>query len=132
MSLIPAFELGLWNAWIFILPLIFISIFGSKILGKRETEESSGDTEKGKKAINLYFSIVLLSYAYSIFLPIKLNTIWFAISLIIYLPILTFLIIGLINLAASGDRTGMTLAPCLISNLEICGARKHDIELVTQ
>jgi hypothetical protein len=35
MSLVPAFELGLWNAWIFMLPVMAISIFGSRILGKK-------------------------------------------------------------------------------------------------
>jgi protein-S-isoprenylcysteine O-methyltransferase Ste14 len=101
VSLIPAFELGLWNAWIFIIPIIIISIFGSKILGKRESEEGSSVTKKAKTASNLYFSIVLLSYAYSIFLPLKLNTIWFVIGLLIYLPVMFFLIIGLVNFATT-------------------------------
>jgi protein-S-isoprenylcysteine O-methyltransferase Ste14 len=101
MSLIPAFELSLWNAWIFILPIIIISIFGAKILGKREHEEGSSVTKKAKTAGNLYFPIMLLSYAYSIFLPLKLNTIWFVIGLLIYLPVMLFLIIGLLNLATT-------------------------------
>ena len=46
MSHIPAFELGLWNAWIFMLPLIIISIFGARIFGKRESEEVSGLTRR--------------------------------------------------------------------------------------
>jgi hypothetical protein len=32
VSLIPAFELGLWNAWILILPIIIVSVFGAKTL----------------------------------------------------------------------------------------------------
>ena len=98
MSLIPEFELGVWNAWIFILPIILASIFGSRILRKRKSEESSGVT-KGKTASMLYFSIVLLSYAYSIFLPLKFNTVWFVIGLLIYLPAILFLFIGLLNFA---------------------------------
>ena len=101
MSLIPAFELGLWNAWIFILPIIIISIFGSRILGKREHEEGSSVTKKAKTAGNLYFPIMLLSYAYSIFLPLKLDTIWFVVGLLIYLPVMFFLVIGLLNLATT-------------------------------
>ena len=96
MSIIPAFELGLWNAWIFILPMIFASFFGARLLSKRKAEESSGAT-KGKTASSLYFSIVLLSYAYSILLPIKLNTIWFIIGLLTYLSAISFLITGLLN-----------------------------------
>ena len=101
MSLMPEFELGLWNAWIFILPIIIISIFGSKILGKREHEEGASVTKKAKTAGNLYFPIMLLSYAYSIFLPLKLNTIWFVVGLLIYLPVMFFLVIGLLNLATT-------------------------------
>ena len=101
MALTPEFELGLWNAWIFILPIIIISIFGSKILGKREHEEDSSVTKKAKTAGNLYFPIMLLSYAYSIFLPLKLDTIWFVVGLLIYLPVVFFLVIGLLNLATT-------------------------------
>ncbi len=100
MSLIPAFELGFWNAWIFIIPLILASIFGSRILGKRKSEESSG-VAKGKTGSMLYFLIVVLSYAYSVFLPLKLNTVWFVIGLLIYLPAMLFLIIGLLNFAST-------------------------------
>src|SRR4030067_3795662 len=94
MSLVPEFELGLWNAWIFILPIIIISIFGSKILGKREHEEGSSVTKKAKTAGNLYFSIMLLSYAYSIFLPLKLDTVWFVIGLLISFSHYHFFVIG--------------------------------------
>ena len=101
MSLIPAFELGIWNAWILIIPIIIISFFGSRILGKRESEEDSSVAKKGKKASTLYFLIVLLSYAYSIFLPLRIDTVWFIVGLLIYLPFLIFLITGLLNFATT-------------------------------
>ena len=100
MTIIPAFELGLWNAWILILPLVFASIFGSRMLGKRKAGESS-DVAKGKTASMLYFLIVILSYAYSVFLPLKLNTIWLVIGLLVYLPAILFLIGGLLNFATT-------------------------------
>ena len=98
LSLVPAFELGLWNAWTLILPIIVASLFGSRILRKRKTEEDSGNT-KGKTASIFYFAIVLLSYAYSIFLPLKFNTVWFVIGLLLYLPAIFFLFLGLLNFA---------------------------------
>ena len=97
MSLIPAFELGLWNAWILILPMLIASIFGSKILGKRNLEEDSSIPQKAKIVSYLYFVIVLLSYGYSVFLPLEVSTIWFGIGLIIYLPFILFLFMGLWN-----------------------------------
>jgi protein-S-isoprenylcysteine O-methyltransferase Ste14 len=101
LLLIPAFELGLWNAWIVILPIIIVSIFGGKTLSKRKSTESSSVPKKVKTGTILYFSIELLSYAYSIFLPLKLNTIWFITGLLIYLPIMCFLILGIMNFAST-------------------------------
>jgi len=85
MSLIPEFELGLWNAWIFILPLIILSIFGSRILGKRGSGGFSGHTKKEKMLESIGMVIVFAFYAYSIFLPLKLGTFWFYAGLPIYL-----------------------------------------------
>jgi protein-S-isoprenylcysteine O-methyltransferase Ste14 len=101
VSLIPAFELGLWNAWILIFPMIIVSIFGSRILGKRASEEVSSIPKRARTASNLYFPIVLLSYAYSVFLPLKLATIWFVVGFLIYLPVMFFLIIVLSNFAST-------------------------------
>jgi len=101
MSLIPAFELGSLNAWIFILPMIIIFVLGPKILGKRGREEGSSVPKKAKTASNLYFPILLLSYAYSIFLPLRLNTIWFVIGLLIYFLVMLFLVLGFLNLATT-------------------------------
>ncbi len=101
LSLIPAFELGLWNAWILILPIIIVTVFGAKTLSKRKSEESSSFPLKVKAVTILYFSIELLSYAYSIFLPFELSTIWFVVGLLIYLPAFCFLIMGLLNFAAT-------------------------------
>ena len=97
MSLIPAFELGLWNAWIFVLPMIVISILGSKILGKRGSEEASNLTKRVKTANSLYLLILVLLYAYSIFLPLKLNTVWFYAGLFIYLLGVLVVILSLLS-----------------------------------
>jgi protein-S-isoprenylcysteine O-methyltransferase Ste14 len=101
VSLIPDFELGLWDAWIFILPIIIISILGPKILGKRASEEVSSFTKKVKTVSNLSSLIILLPFAYSIFLPLKLNTIWFVIGLLIYLLAMFFVVTGLLNFATT-------------------------------
>jgi protein-S-isoprenylcysteine O-methyltransferase Ste14 len=97
VSLIPAFELGLWNAWIFILPMIIISILGSKILGKRGAEEVSSLTKRVKTANSLYSLILVLLYAYSIFLPLELNTVWFYAGVLIYLLGVLVVILSLLS-----------------------------------
>jgi hypothetical protein len=85
MSFLPEFELGLWNAWIFILPIIILSIIGSRILGKRGSGGFSGHTKKEKTLGSIDMVIVFAFYAYSIFLPLKLGTFWLSVGLLVYL-----------------------------------------------
>jgi protein-S-isoprenylcysteine O-methyltransferase Ste14 len=86
MSIVPAFELGLWNAWIFILPIIIILyLVLPKIFGKGRSGEDLGLIKKEKILSIIYLSIVFASYAYTIFLPLKLDTIWFYAGLLVYL-----------------------------------------------
>lgn len=89
MSIIPAFELGLWNAWIFILPMLFLMIIGNRLIRKRKmaslSEYLSDFSKKEKILVTVSMIPILVSYFYSIFLPLKLGTIWFYIGFAIYL-----------------------------------------------
>ena len=85
MSLVPDFELGLWNAWIFMLPVIAITFFGPRVLGERGCEEDLGLTQKEKRISNLGNILPFTLIAYSIFLPIKLGTVWFFVGCLVYL-----------------------------------------------
>jgi protein-S-isoprenylcysteine O-methyltransferase Ste14 len=97
MSLIPEFELGLWNAWIFTLPVMALQIFGAKILGKRGSGEDWGHT-KNEKILNIISSsIVLAPYAYTIFLPLKLGTTWFYAGLLVYLLGMLVVILAMLS-----------------------------------
>jgi protein-S-isoprenylcysteine O-methyltransferase Ste14 len=108
MSLVPEFELGLWNAWIFILPVIFLQIFGAKILGKRESGEDWGHTKK-EKILNIVSSLIVLApYAYSIFLPLKLGTIWFYAGLLVYLLGLFVVILAMLSFYTTPVRKPVT------------------------
>jgi protein-S-isoprenylcysteine O-methyltransferase Ste14 len=89
MSLIPAFETGVWNAWIFMLWLL-IQTLAVKLVSK-DVYQKAGQPPDMKpsqicKIINyISMPLWLLATAYSIFLPLKLGTIWFTIGLIIFL-----------------------------------------------
>ena len=85
MSLVPAFELGLWNAWIFMLPVIAITIFGPRILGERGCEEDLGLTKNEERISNGGNILPFALIAYSFFLPIKLGTAWFFVGCLVYL-----------------------------------------------
>jgi len=101
MSLVPEFELGFWNAWIFMLPLIIISLFGVRLFGKRVSGETSSDTRMEKLSFACMHLIVIASYVYSVFLPLKLVTPWFHIGLLIYLLGMLITIIATLNFATT-------------------------------
>ncbi len=85
MSLVPEFELGLWNAWILVIPMLILSVIGWRILGKRGSGGFSGYTKKEKMLESIGMLITFALYAYSIFLPLKLGTSWFSAGLLTYL-----------------------------------------------
>lgn len=85
MSLVPDFELGIWNAWIFMLPIIAITIFGPRILGERGCEEDLGLTNNEKKISRASNVLAFALIAYSIFFPIKFGTAWFLAGIFVYL-----------------------------------------------
>ena len=103
MSLIPAFEIGVWNAWIFmaylllsIIPFMYIAIKK----GVPSVEESG---LSGVAKIFASSSKVLLfpAMVYSIFLPMKLGTAWFYVGLSITLIGLIAYTIVLVNWATT-------------------------------
>ena len=83
MSLIPAFEIGVWNAWIpTTLLFLFIMLSGllPKDIGKRITPTK--EDSKTRRVMLIVFFIMII---YSIFLPLKLGTIWFYAGLAVYI-----------------------------------------------
>jgi len=104
MDPIPVFELGLWNAWIFMVSIIltsFPSLFIKKdTLAKIETGDTKTRTEK---IVSLTTHTILLPFTliYSLFLPLKLNTLWFFIGLPICLIGLFILLLASINFATT-------------------------------
>jgi protein-S-isoprenylcysteine O-methyltransferase Ste14 len=89
MSLIPAFEIGVWNAWVLTIWLL-IPFFAEplKIIPKGREEGSdftAGFNKMERSALISLHIIYLLSIIYSIFVPLKLGTAWFYAGLPIYL-----------------------------------------------
>lgn len=106
MSLIPAFEIGLWNAWIFmLLEVLTFPLFTRIATGRApEVEGKSQVAAMSRTArITLYSSkiIYIPAFIYSVFLPLKLGTIWFYIGLPITLIGFITGVIVILNWAAS-------------------------------
>jgi protein-S-isoprenylcysteine O-methyltransferase Ste14 len=82
MSLVPVFEVGVWNAWILTtLLFLFIMLTGllPRDIGKRL--EPPGEMTGTRAAMMLVFFAMLVL---SIFLPLKLRTAWFWVGLALY------------------------------------------------
>ena len=87
MSVIPPFEIGILNAWIFTIWII-ISPFLSSIAIKEKKvskELRVSAPMKYEKILNVIsMAAVIFGFLYSIFLPILFNTYWFYIGLPIF------------------------------------------------
>jgi protein-S-isoprenylcysteine O-methyltransferase Ste14 len=102
MSLMPAFDIGFWNAWIFelcvLLPLPILLLFQKRRASQSEKgADSKSELDYMTKAERRLFGfsriVMFLPVIYSIFLPLKLGTTWFYVGLPITL-------VGLIMLLA--------------------------------
>jgi protein-S-isoprenylcysteine O-methyltransferase Ste14 len=103
VSLIPAFELGLWNAWILIIPVLIISFSDMKVTASRESGKA-GDfklTRKENKITYAVFFPMVFSWVYAVFLPLQLGTMWLYSGLIICLFGMIFTSVAILNFATS-------------------------------
>ena len=89
MSLAPAFEIGVWNAWIFTIWLLvpfFLEPLNIIPKGREEGSNFTAEFNKMQKITLLSCHIIyLILVIYSIFVPFKLGTVWFYVGLPIYL-----------------------------------------------
>ncbi|MFC1995457.1 methyltransferase family protein [Chloroflexota bacterium] len=112
MSLIPVFEIGIWNAWIFmsvfILQMLAVVFLGKKVWERSRRPSHVKKSKLEEKASILGNAIWLLATIYSVFLPLILGTNWFYVGLIIFLVGLAILTIATINFATASMEKPIT------------------------
>jgi len=104
MSLIPAFKLGLWNAWIIIVYFILIGMVPMFFIGKERKQKMGWSPfNKTEKILALITHAVIMPVAamYSIFLPLKLGTVWMYVGVPICFLGGVMVFIANINIAAT-------------------------------
>jgi len=107
MSWMPAFKIGLWNAWILMLYLPLLQLILTLVDKAVETAQimkKMGDVpldKKEKRANTTGMVLLVLLGLYSIFLPLKLGTVWFYVGLAIYLLGLAMLVTAMVNVATT-------------------------------
>ena len=96
MSLIPGFELGLWNGWI-LSAIFLIANYLVMFIAPRENVKEMMDqvkqAKKKDKLINLSSMILYIVVMFcSIFVPLKLGSIWFYVGLALFVLGMSFTI----------------------------------------
>jgi protein-S-isoprenylcysteine O-methyltransferase Ste14 len=103
MSLIPEFKVGLWNAWIFmlidLLTLPFFICIAKRRVIPSQDEEFNALSRRNKTLFCSSKFIIFIAAIYSIFLPLKLGTIWFYLGVPITLLGLAGMIVVMVNWA---------------------------------
>jgi protein-S-isoprenylcysteine O-methyltransferase Ste14 len=106
MSLVPAFDIGIWNAWIF-MALLFLSTILVQMMMKKEAQSKFNAGWASKKwskagrisALLTHIIILPITLIYSIFLPLKTGTAWFYVGLVICLIALSIYYMAGFNIA---------------------------------
>ena len=98
MSLVPAFEIGVWNAWIFIVPYLLMNFLLPFFVINRKSTFWAWPSYDRLERTYLVSGIVLMGsmWIYSIFLPLSLSTVWFYVGLVVYLVGWAFLILAML------------------------------------
>jgi len=82
------FEIGIWNAWIFMSAFILqmmVIMFAEKQISKRSHVPSDTKRTTFEKYIGIIANFIwFIALVYSIFLPLLLGTIWFYIGFFIF------------------------------------------------
>jgi len=94
MPAIPVFEIGVWNVWIFML-INFLPMPIIMRVHKGVLEESMRVYGEAHKTVNrIAWVLWILAFVYSIFLPLRLGTIWFYVGFPIALVgVVTFVMV---------------------------------------
>ena len=105
MSAIPAFEIVIWNAWIFMVPFLLVNLIFILLMIKKGAPGGPSRVPC-KSKFTLLFGIsskiiYLPAIIYSVFLPLKLGTIWFYLGLPITLVGLLGSIVIMVNWAVA-------------------------------
>jgi len=85
MSLIPDFELGFWNAWIFMGPSLLLMLLCLLVMIKKDAPGGPARVTCKSKITLLVASLSKIIYfpaaIYSVFLPLELGSVWFYVGL---------------------------------------------------
>jgi protein-S-isoprenylcysteine O-methyltransferase Ste14 len=128
---VSAFEMGVWNVWLF-MSVFILQMFVIMAAGKRVMERSHIPKEAKQNRIDKYTGPIanlvwLITLGYSVFLPLQLGTFWFYVGLTVFIIGAILLIISTRDfVVATSDQTIITGAykfsrhPMYLATFLIC------------
>jgi protein-S-isoprenylcysteine O-methyltransferase Ste14 len=105
MTFMPAFRIGLWNGWIFMV-VFLLQMLVMMFIDKRAWQRSHVPSGARRNALEKYAGIAgnfiwLAALGYSVFLPFQLHAIWFYAGLSVFLVGLILLALATYNFIAT-------------------------------
>jgi protein-S-isoprenylcysteine O-methyltransferase Ste14 len=100
MSLIPVFEIGVWNAWIFTV-FTFVHIFLVAMVLRKDVGQKMDHGEEEQRKLTMASIFWFALFLYSVFLPLKLGTAWLYTGLALYIVGTVFLTLFFVDVAAT-------------------------------
>jgi len=118
MSAIPVFQIGVWNARILLL-LVFVTMFTPNLFLSEEGKKSNKrlgsfvPSTRTEKILAWSTHLVIWPFViiYSIFLPLKLNTAWLYVGLLIFVVGLAMQVMVTISVANTPQDKPATRGP---------------------
>ena len=112
MSLLPVFKIGLWNAWLpmscFILQLLVFLFLGREVRARCSLPSSLKRSQLEQYTSILGNSLWFLATIYSVFLPLKLGTVWFYAGMTIFFVGLVPMTVATVNFVGAAAKKPAT------------------------
>jgi hypothetical protein len=98
MSWVPAFEIGVWNAWwfmcVYLLQWLAVILAGPRLSQRTGASGYTEETSLQRKNSITVTVVWIIATLYSIFLPFYLGTVWFYTGLAFFLIGLAIVILA--------------------------------------
>jgi len=103
LSVIPAFELGLWNGWILAIPMLTIVFSDMRATATRESGNAENFQPTRTENIISFATLLSMFFSFGIpfFLPLRVGTIWLYGGLVVYIVGIVFAGVAVQNFASS-------------------------------
>jgi protein-S-isoprenylcysteine O-methyltransferase Ste14 len=104
MSWVPAFDIGVWNAWLFMIiyPLQWLAVIILPDIGRRTSHAPEIITCRKDKVMSWLTQIFWIGASlYSIFLPLRTDTSWMWVGLALFVIGLSILVAASCGVAAA-------------------------------